>query len=123
MAKQSKAKASNSSMAAVRLTANLVAALAVGVGAWFASPALVAWLKGNVAALNAVALGDLAFQLIVAGVVFLLGIMVVSLLIAAILPKDSRTSNEREIAKEQAAQFAARRKKLGRKGAMKREKR
>ncbi len=123
MTKQSKKPSSNNSMAAVRLTANLVAAIAVGVGAWFASPALVTLLQSNVSALNGLAMSDLVFQIVVAVVVFLLGIMIVSLLITAILPKDSRESNEREIAKEQAAQFAERRKKLGRKGAMKRTKR
>jgi mannitol-specific phosphotransferase system IIBC component len=118
-----KKKSSNDSMAAIRLTVNLVSAIAVGVGAWLASPTLVDLLQSNVPALNGLAVSDFVFQIIVAVVTFLLGIMLVSLLIVAILPKDSRESNEREIAKEQAQMHAKRRKATGRKGTVKRQKR
>lgn len=108
MAKSSAAKGSNP----IYLVLNVIFSAIIGVAAWFGSPALLATINANTTMLSQIP--ALTAQIILTVALFVLGLMVVSIIIAMIKPKDKQSASAKKIAKEQDARFAKRRESRGR---------
>jgi uncharacterized BrkB/YihY/UPF0761 family membrane protein len=113
----------NNATQTVRIMFQLVFALVIGAGSWMVAPTLLQQLQGMSPAMTNLGLSTLVLQIIVTAIVFLIGMMLVMMLMAAVLPKDKRSVSEADLAKEQAKNFEKRRKLSGRSGPRKREKR
>jgi hypothetical protein len=106
-------KKSADNSAAIRGVLNLVFAILIGIGAWFAAPSVVRFLAANVPNFNTLPLQGQGLNIAIAVLLFVLGVMLSASVLAVVLPGDTRAAKDTDIKKQQDERFAARRKATG----------
>ncbi len=93
---------------AIRGVLGVFFAILIGVGGWFIAPATIDLMAANINGFTGNELPAMQMQIVFTVVIFVLGLLVSSLLLALIIPNDKQTSSEVDAAKAKAAMDAKR---------------
>lgn len=115
MANKKSAKPKENNTAAIRSILSLVLSIGIGIGAWFYAPSLLPRLRVNsiYQQMGLTGMSTTVQQAIVAGVLFLIGFLLVTLILMAVMPGDNRSVSDKSVAAQQSKQFEKQRQARG----------